>query len=126
VKAQIEQGVGAIRRRGLLGRGQGSNPGKHRCGQPLPRHAPAAWPPDDEIQKAMIQVAHRRLNFGRHMRPSQPSSDVCILHNRLANRRPDTKIPETSRIPAQTRRRASFKPLGKYANFVINFCQILF
>ena len=49
-----------------------------------------AGPSRGEVQKAMIQIAHRRLNFGRKLRLPEPSSDVCILHKRLANRRADT------------------------------------
>jgi len=74
----------------------------------------------------MVQVAHRSLNFGRHMSIPQPSSDVCILHKRLANRRADTEDSGDFSHSCANAAAHELQASWQYANFVINFCQILF
>jgi hypothetical protein len=62
------------------------------------------------------------------MRFLRPTADECILHDRLP-RNSAVQVGFSRGVRAFRRKRSGNhapKPLGNQANFVINFCQILF
>jgi len=75
----------------------------------------------------MIQVAQRAERFSRQMRFLGPTADDCFLHDRLPTMFIFIRGLSDSRA---FRRKYAGKytpePPGNHANFVINFCQILF
>ena len=127
LKAQIEQRIGATGRRGALRRGQRRQcPARPAAARRRRRRCPRRRSPRPD-PRTDDSVAQRPENLGRQMRFLRPAADDCFLHGRL----PRISIlirglSDPARISPQIPRQIAPESLGKHANFVINFCQIVF
>jgi len=67
----------------------------------------------------------RAEHLDREMRLPRPAADECILHDASHGTKWSFK-GRLLRIPEQMHRQLRAATPGRHANFVINFCQILF